>query len=1404
MKNFVNLLVFTFFCGAMASPVAAQPMRRDEVPEALAPWIPWVMHGQTSFGCLKHGEEIVCGWPSELSLRVTPQGGSFVLSAFADRETDIALPGEGGSFPRDVRVDGRPAVIKAGAHPAVTVPAGSHRIEGSFVWQDRPETLPAPASIALVRLELDGAVVENVRRDDEGSVWLARRISDAMAADSLNVEVFRRIADGNPVRVTTVLRLAVSGRAREISLGKVTLEGSTPIGASSPIPIRLSPAGELVVQAVAGSHEVSIDEVLPAGVASLHTQGAGDSWPGEELWAIARDEAQRQVELDNAQAIDPARTNLPAQWAGLSAYVVPKGGAIGVRTVRRGDPHPQPNELSLHRALWLDIDGSGFTAQDTITGTMRQGFRLDFAGGDLGRVQSGGRDQTITRGADNTNGVELRAENLNVVADWRKTGNLSTLPAVGWSEDVQSLQATLHLPPAWRLIAARGVDEAPGAWIKQWTLWGVFFVLVIAVAFARTYGLAAGLVALPTLVLIYHESSAPLAPWLVIVLLIALERAFSEGLLKNAMGWLWRITALVLVLNIVVFAAERARFAIHPASVSNDSFSLGNFDRGFEEMADTVAVAPAAPAPMQERMEMEQAPTDPGSAVAADRQWRNQAEGGLGRAASSYMSSAAKTSYRDPNAVVQTGPGLPSWSWEAVSLSWNGPVQKGETIGLVLLAPWATRSLAVLDILLVFALAWFVWKGRPAGPKSEADGTAATSASAATAIAIAMLALFGSPASAEDVPPQEMLDQLRSRLSAPAACGSECVIASEVIVDARESALVLELELHAAAAGTIELPGPVAAWQPSRVTMDGAVSPGLVRLQSTGFLVMRVPEGVHRVRLEGSLVGRDVLSLSFAKKPARATARTDGWHVEGIEEGRPGETLTLSRERRADAAEGAGSEVVLPSWVEITRTIRLGAQWTVETNVSRAGTGVAPLSIRLARLAGEAITSSEATLIGNEVVVALGAGETSKTWNSRLDPADAIVLSALAGEARSESWKVECGPIWHCDYEGLTATLNGQVEATEGNEAQTFRRFDPWPGETLNIHVARPVASAGQTRTIDGASLEVTFGSRILNSKLMLTVRASTSGSETIALPANATIRSLKVNGESRAVQMQNGRLVVAIAPGESRLEIVWQSPFEWSLRSLSPRVELSSGAVNVRVNLALPEDRWLLWTFGPSWGPHVHFWGYFALVLAFAALLSRIRGTGMSLVDWTLLGLGLTQIPVWASAIVVGWFLLMAQRTREPELSANVFNLRQIFLVMYTLPALVCLFVAVHRGLLLAPDMNLSGGSPSSLSFYADRVAHVLPEAGVLSLPMWAYRVVMLVWSLWLALRIVGWAKFAWTAFREGGAWKTVVMPPQAPYMPVPASGAPVDPSVPAARDAEAEAVDAASAAPRTDVDGT
>ena len=42
-----------------------------------------------------------------------------------------------------------------------------------------------------------------------------------------------------------------------------------------------------------------------------------------------------------------------------------------------------------------------------------------------------------------------------------------------------------------------------------------------------------------------------------------------------------------------------------------------------------------------------------------------------------------------------------------------------------------------------------------------------------------------------------------------------------------------------------------------------------------------------------------------------------------------------------------------------------------------------------------------------------------------------------------------------------------------------------------------------------------------------------------------------------------------------------------------------------------------------------------------------------------------------------------------------------------------------------------------------------------MLSLPLMAYRVAMLAWALWIAVAVLRWLRFGWSAFAEGGLWK-------------------------------------------------
>jgi hypothetical protein len=144
------------------------------------------------------------------------------------------------------------------------------------------------------------------------------------------------------------------------------------------------------------------------------------------------------------------------------------------------------------------------------------------------------------------------------------------------------------------------------------------------------------------------------------------------------------------------------------------------------------------------------------------------------------------------------------------------------------------------------------------------------------------------------------------------------------------------------------------------------------------------------------------------------------------------------------------------------------------------------------------------------------------------------------------------------------------------------------------------------------------------------------------------------------------------------------------------------------------------------------------------------------------LLGLGLSQAPVPAIALVAGYFLVLGLRARRPEVNRVWFDVRQIALVVWTAVTAGILFVAVEEGLLSTPDMHVAGNGSSRelLRWFADRTASTAPAPWVVSAPLFVYRVVMLAWALWLALAVIRWSRWAWRSFSEGGLWRRVRPP--------------------------------------------
>src|SRR5205823_14821169 len=93
-------------------PAAAEPVAREQVPEALRPWTDWVMHGhEEAFCSLLQGstDHRPCAWPSRLTLDLDARAGRFTQDSLVPRAGWVPPPGAAARAPRDVRADRTPA-----------------------------------------------------------------------------------------------------------------------------------------------------------------------------------------------------------------------------------------------------------------------------------------------------------------------------------------------------------------------------------------------------------------------------------------------------------------------------------------------------------------------------------------------------------------------------------------------------------------------------------------------------------------------------------------------------------------------------------------------------------------------------------------------------------------------------------------------------------------------------------------------------------------------------------------------------------------------------------------------------------------------------------------------------------------------------------------------------------------------------------------------------------------------------------------------------------------------------------------------------------------------------------------------------------------------------------------------
>ncbi len=1329
----------------LASPISIG--QSVDVPEPLRPWVQWVIDGSPERArCTwRHDDERIagCAWPSRLELRLDGQGGTFSQRWSLSSPTWVPLPGDPANWPTTVRV-GEQAVRVADRDgvPSLRLAPGEHAVSGRFGWDRLPARLSVPRSSAIVRLALDGETLANPVRERDGTLVLARdgaRPGDD--ADRVAVTVYRRLVDDRPFQVHTRLMLDVSGNERELVLPGAFLDGAVPLRLEGPLPIRLLADGRIHLQVRPGRLDFDLYSRLRGRVTTVRRGAVEAPLPPREVWSFDARRPLRDVRPTGLPPVDPRQTRMPDAWRDLPAFAAQAEAELRLEDAAGGERAPR-DQLSLSRELWLDFDGAAFTARDHLTGIAHDDRRLEVDDPlSLGRVVEHGEPRLITRLAgSNAHGVEIRPGPLDLLADARIDTDAAAMPVSGWNRDLVDVSTAVNLPPGWRLAAVTGADRVSGAWLDRWTTLDMFMVLVLSVAAFRLWGAWAGLVALAALALTWHSPGAPQYAWVPLALTSALVGVVKPSRLSRFVRTMRVLSIVGLVVVAAPFLVQTARTVVYPqlehaTPLVPMPMALDDAVRGaFDPRYGRAVSVPEDASPLR---------------IKADEDSSTAASGMAPEIAlMSPPSPSPPPGLATDTALIQTGPGVPDWRWNRYQVTWNGPVRPDQSHRLVLLPPLVNRGLDALRFLLVAGLAGLMIVNRRRRAGSGGAGLAAS-----LAIGLSMLLL--APAEqgvAGEFPPPHLLEELERRVIEPPDCLPYCVNLQSVLVTADESRIRVFFELTALddVAAPLLAPGPT--WSPDAVEIDGE-SARVLGTEDEALVSLRA--GHRLVEISGPVGSAREVELTFPLRPHRLVVESAAWRAAGME--RPGgndRQLRLVRDAPAVAAPAAADEAagLVPPYFELTRTLVLDVRARAVNELRRLSDPRAPLSLDVPLMPGESPVSAVRVANG-EVRASFAAGQTVFRWESVIDLADSLVLEAPDDGARVERWRLDAHPRWHVRSHGV-------VPLQTGGEAGPVKTWQPWPGDRLELFVEKPDGVAGATLTIDESRLRVTPGRETTRAELTLALRSSQGGSHTVTLPENADVQVVHVDGEVHPVDPAQRAIDVPLRPGTRHVSIQWLQPLAMKGTFRTPTVDLGAPSVNSTVEVLPDRSRLLLWLHGPALGPAILYWGMLAFVLVAALALSRVPFVPVAWWQWFLLGAGIAHAGLAFALPVVAWFLLTGYRNRLDDATPKArFNLSQVALALLTPLMLWALVEAVQTGLVGSPDMQVSGNhsSAASLAWYQDRTDATLPEALIVSVPMLAYRALMLTWSLWLALSLFNWLRWGWRAFSGGGTWRAI-----------------------------------------------
>ena len=702
-----------------------------QIPDPLKPWKDWVLEEHSDRVCpFEHAnsQKRQCLWPTELSIDIYEGGASFSQTWFNYHEGWAPLPGDKNNWPLNVTINQKnTTVLTDNKHPRIWLTEGKQTITGEFLWTNIPEYIHIPKKTGLINVTESGSKITLPQIDSKGRFWLKKKASEDKQENALNITVHRLLEDGIPIQLKTLIQLEVSGQAREVKIGKALLENFEVTKILSSIPTRIENDGHIILQVRTGQWNIEVESRYTGKQSTklpLSLAPETNEWPHQEIWGLKSNPQFRDVSVSGVSPIDARQTEFPSKWHQYPTYLLNKDSELILQENFRGDLGLTSNELSLKRTMWLDFSGSSFTVKDQITGEMNQNWRLNMHSPyELGQVELEGKPQLITQlntsdddSKQQSAGVELRQHHVSLestsqlpldnasgplefLGEYFQTAFIkSSIPIIGWSEDMQHVNLKLQLPPGWTLFSVFGSDKTSGAWLNSWQLWDIFIVLITAVAFFKLFGFVAGLLTLFTLTFTFHNKEAPQYLWLITLLSFVGWQQLKGYKIEIWLKTLTYVFGIFLVISISVFSLQQVRLMIFPQLESfarTDSSSLMN-------------MLPTAEQRYSEDEAFDDAPYE------SQASYSKESEADLlQNSITNIRKKDSKINFikdkpQTPLAI-QTGPSIPTWEWQQAQINWNSPVSQDQELRMIIFPPWMTLVWRILQVILVINLLAIFW-----------------------------------------------------------------------------------------------------------------------------------------------------------------------------------------------------------------------------------------------------------------------------------------------------------------------------------------------------------------------------------------------------------------------------------------------------------------------------------------------------------------------------------------------------------------------------------------------------------------------------------------------------------------------------------------------------------------------